>query len=100
MPFGVECEETVQVFESQGPCHPLPIRSPQHPKHPKPRECPPKPDAPAEACKITEPGGKCSGVPTGAGDCTWNYENAGELQLTASQLMDDGGLDVCVHPGQ
>jgi len=34
------------------------------------------------ACKMNEPGGKCSGVPTGAGDCTWNYENAGELQLT------------------
>ena len=39
-----------------------------------------------EACKMNEPGGKCSGVPTGAGDCTWNYENAGELQLTVSQL--------------
>eukprot|EP00434_Breviolum_minutum_P005716 symbB.v1.2.005036.t1/scaffold291.1/size238869/1 len=35
-----------------------------------------------EACKLQEPGGKCVGVPTGAGDCTWNYENAGELQLT------------------
>lgn len=34
------------------------------------------------ACKINEPGGKCPGIPTGAGDCTWNYENAGELRLT------------------
>ena len=23
-----------------------------------------------EACKLQEPGGKCVGVPTGAGDCT------------------------------
>ena len=44
------------------------------------------PHAPPEACQMNEPGGKCSGVPTGAGDCTWNYQNAGELQLTVSQL--------------
>lgn len=32
-------------------------------------------------CALSEPGGKCSGVPTGAGDCTWNYEPAGEIRL-------------------
>lgn len=33
-------------------------------------------------CAETEPGGKCVGVPTGAFDCTWNYEPAGQIMLT------------------
>ncbi|CAK8987040.1 Hypothetical protein SCF082_LOCUS806 [Durusdinium trenchii] len=35
-----------------------------------------------KACERVQPGGKCFGIPTGTGDCTWNYENAGELRLT------------------
>mmetsp|Transcript_50022 Transcript_50022/g.126083 ORF Transcript_50022/g.126083 Transcript_50022/m.126083 type:complete len:478 (-) Transcript_50022:97-1530(-) len=32
-------------------------------------------------CNAQEPGGKCAGTPTGMGNCTWNYEPAGELRL-------------------
>jgi len=35
-----------------------------------------------DQCNAREPGGKCSGIPTGDGDCTWNYEHAGEIYLT------------------
>ena len=35
-----------------------------------------------KACLKSEPGGKCSGTPSGTFNCTWNYENAGELHLT------------------
>ncbi|CAJ1354117.1 unnamed protein product [Effrenium voratum] len=33
------------------------------------------------ACQQAEPGGKCES-PTGAFDCTWSYESAGQVQLT------------------
>jgi len=33
-------------------------------------------------CAEQEPGGKCPGKPTGAGDCTWNYEPAGQIMLS------------------
>eukprot|EP00930_Biecheleria_cincta_P041126 TRINITY_DN2816_c0_g1_i2.p1 TRINITY_DN2816_c0_g1~~TRINITY_DN2816_c0_g1_i2.p1 ORF type:complete len:461 (-),score=63.22 TRINITY_DN2816_c0_g1_i2:290-1480(-) len=33
------------------------------------------------ACKKQEPGGFCAGTPTGASDCTWNYEKAGEINI-------------------
>lgn len=32
-------------------------------------------------CMREEPGGKCSGPPTGAWNCTWSYEDAGELLI-------------------
>lgn len=35
-----------------------------------------------DLCMMTDPGGFCPGVtPTGAGDCTWNYELAGEITI-------------------
>jgi hypothetical protein len=34
-----------------------------------------------DACKATEPGGMCEGTPTGAGNCTFSYEDAGEILL-------------------
>uniref|UniRef100_A0A7S1S0T5 Uncharacterized protein n=1 Tax=Alexandrium catenella TaxID=2925 RepID=A0A7S1S0T5_ALECA len=34
-----------------------------------------------EQCNIEQPGGRCSGTPTGQGNCTWNYEEAGEISL-------------------
>jgi len=33
------------------------------------------------SCGDDEPGGICSGTPTGRYDCTWNYELAGEIAL-------------------
>merc|ERR1719215_358070 len=33
------------------------------------------------ACAARDPGGFCKGIPTGAGDCTWNYELVGEISL-------------------
>eukprot|EP00442_Polarella_glacialis_P018729 CAMPEP_0115085886 /NCGR_PEP_ID=MMETSP0227-20121206/22222_1 /TAXON_ID=89957 /ORGANISM="Polarella glacialis, Strain CCMP 1383" /LENGTH=453 /DNA_ID=CAMNT_0002475169 /DNA_START=218 /DNA_END=1580 /DNA_ORIENTATION=- len=32
-------------------------------------------------CKLQEPGGLCAGTPTGTGNCTWSYEDAGEISL-------------------
>eukprot|EP00928_Gymnodinium_smaydae_P051939 TRINITY_DN3563_c0_g7_i1.p1 TRINITY_DN3563_c0_g7~~TRINITY_DN3563_c0_g7_i1.p1 ORF type:complete len:430 (-),score=41.19 TRINITY_DN3563_c0_g7_i1:171-1373(-) len=32
-------------------------------------------------CRATQPGGWCKGRPTGTGDCTWTYEDAGEIDI-------------------
>ena len=32
-------------------------------------------------CKEREPGGYCNQTPTGAGNCTWTYEDAGEITI-------------------
>lgn len=57
-----------------------------------PGPCPSKPymDQTSE-CKKFEKGGYCKGTPTGAGDCTWNYEEAGEITL--SDLYQAAGGD-------
>eukprot|EP00928_Gymnodinium_smaydae_P023997 TRINITY_DN19572_c0_g4_i1.p1 TRINITY_DN19572_c0_g4~~TRINITY_DN19572_c0_g4_i1.p1 ORF type:complete len:425 (-),score=34.41 TRINITY_DN19572_c0_g4_i1:114-1367(-) len=34
-------------------------------------------------CQAKEPGGFCMGVPTGQGNCTWTYEEAGEVDIDA-----------------
>mmetsp|Transcript_10043 Transcript_10043/g.28342 ORF Transcript_10043/g.28342 Transcript_10043/m.28342 type:complete len:451 (+) Transcript_10043:39-1391(+) len=34
-----------------------------------------------EQCVLDQPGGRCSGTPTGQGNCTWNYEEAGNISL-------------------
>lgn len=46
-----------------------------------PGPCPSKTylDKPA-ACRASEPGGRCAS-PSGSGDCTWSYEDAGEIGL-------------------
>lgn len=33
------------------------------------------------ACMANSPGGACAGPPTGRGDCTYNYEEAGEVRI-------------------
>jgi len=38
-------------------------------------------------CKAAEPGGFCEGEPTGAGNCTWNYEYMGQISL--DELVGD-----------
>jgi len=35
----------------------------------------------SSACRAREPGGRCSGVPTGQGNCTYSYEAAGAILL-------------------
>lgn len=43
-------------------------------------------------CEAQEPGGRCSGIPTGTGNCTWNYEPAGNLtfrELYGNQTMNE-----------
>lgn len=43
--------------------------------------CPEMPRASAtEACKVTQPGGLCAG-PTGQGNCTYSYEEAGFINI-------------------
>lgn len=32
-------------------------------------------------CEAQEPGGRCAGGPTGAGNCTYSYEDAGQITL-------------------
>ena len=32
-------------------------------------------------CKEREPGGYCDQTPTGQGNCTWTYEDAGEITI-------------------
>lgn len=32
-------------------------------------------------CEVEQPGGFCPGTPTGTGNCTWNYEPAGEVRI-------------------
>lgn len=34
-----------------------------------------------DICKERQPGGYCEGTPTGQGNCTWNYETAGEISI-------------------
>jgi len=34
-----------------------------------------------QRCKERQPGGYCEGTPTGQGNCTWTYENAGEVTV-------------------
>jgi len=49
-----------------------------------PGACPGKPyDQESEECVASEPGGFCGAgvMPTGKGDCTWTYENAGEIGI-------------------
>mmetsp|Transcript_81969 Transcript_81969/g.211218 ORF Transcript_81969/g.211218 Transcript_81969/m.211218 type:complete len:448 (-) Transcript_81969:386-1729(-) len=41
-------------------------------------------------CIKAEPGGRCAGTPTGAGDCTWSYEEAG--QITLEELYASAGV--------
>jgi hypothetical protein len=36
-------------------------------------------------CELDEPGGACSGTPTGAGNCTYSYEVDGEISLRELQ---------------
>jgi len=36
-----------------------------------------------ESCEVAEPGGRCAGTPTGTWNCTWNYERAGEIPVSA-----------------
>ena len=36
-------------------------------------------------CKEREPGGYCNQTPTGAGNCTWTYEDAGEITIDSWQ---------------
>lgn len=47
-----------------------------------PGRCPSMPFwAKSDDCKTQEPGGLCTGIPTGTGTCTWSYEIAGEISL-------------------
>merc|ERR1719343_833198 len=32
-------------------------------------------------CQTASPGGYCKGTPTGQGNCTWTYEEAGEINI-------------------
>eukprot|EP00929_Paragymnodinium_shiwhaense_P016865 TRINITY_DN12553_c0_g1_i1.p1 TRINITY_DN12553_c0_g1~~TRINITY_DN12553_c0_g1_i1.p1 ORF type:complete len:466 (-),score=117.24 TRINITY_DN12553_c0_g1_i1:126-1523(-) len=32
-------------------------------------------------CQSRSPGGYCKGIPTGQGNCTWTYEDAGEIDI-------------------
>mmetsp|Transcript_114939 Transcript_114939/g.245421 ORF Transcript_114939/g.245421 Transcript_114939/m.245421 type:complete len:502 (-) Transcript_114939:61-1566(-) len=34
-----------------------------------------------QVCKWSDPGGMCQGTPTGRGDCTYSYQEAGEISL-------------------
>lgn len=48
-----------------------------------PGRCPSQPYSNANPeCVKRQPGGLCKGPPTGAWDCTWSYEEAGEVQLS------------------
>lgn len=63
-----------------------------------PGECPSKPYySQTDECRRTEPGGLCS-IPTGAGDCTWNYKEAGEISL--AELYGTQGKDRFWADGQ
>lgn len=43
-----------------------------------------------EACEVQEPGGLCEGEPTGTFNCTYSYENDG--QITLEELYMSAGL--------
>jgi len=38
-------------------------------------------DQHSAACEGNQPGGRCDGIPTGAGDCTYSYQEAGYVTL-------------------
>lgn len=44
------------------------------------------------ACVQNNPGGACSGLPTGTGDCTFTYENAGQITVDELVGIQDYGL--------
>lgn len=44
-------------------------------------------------CKEREPGGYCDQTPTGQGNCTWTYEDAGEITIDA-RLHDKLGVSA------
>ena len=44
-------------------------------------------------CKEREPGGYCNQTPTGAGNCTWTYEDAGEITIDSWTKMADTTRD-------
>lgn len=68
-----------------------------------PGPCPSKPfDQHDDACKKSDPGGFCGlGVtPTGAGDCTWTYELAGNISIDELVgLKDQNGYYQFVQSG-
>jgi len=47
-------------------------------------------------CMGKEPGGACAGTPTGAGNCTYSYEAAGEITL--AELQGDRGRSFWDDP--
>jgi len=53
----------------------------------------------SKACVARQPGGMCKGEPTGAGDCTWSYEEVGEVLLddligiSVDKLHKEGGRE-------
>jgi hypothetical protein len=44
-----------------------------------------------KTCVRSNPGGACSGTPTGQGDCTYTYEPAGEIRVDEMVGIDDYG---------
>jgi len=42
-----------------------------------------------DRCTASQPGGRCSGVPTGTGTCTYDLEEAGEIDLDELLDIDD-----------
>merc|ERR1712176_267306 len=50
-----------------------------------------------ETCKLQQPGGYCEAIPSGSGDCTWTYEDAGEISIDA--LVGISNYDEFVSSG-
>jgi len=47
------------------------------------------------SCGLSEPGGKCSGDPTGARNCTWSIEPAGEIDIDELVGIRGGHEQFC-----
>eukprot|EP00928_Gymnodinium_smaydae_P100171 TRINITY_DN9764_c0_g1_i1.p1 TRINITY_DN9764_c0_g1~~TRINITY_DN9764_c0_g1_i1.p1 ORF type:complete len:432 (-),score=49.28 TRINITY_DN9764_c0_g1_i1:136-1365(-) len=49
----------------------------------------------ASDCAVDEPGGKCEGTPTGARDCTYSFEPAGEINIDELVGIYGGHENFC-----
>eukprot|EP00438_Fugacium_kawagutii_P018452 Skav204781 [mRNA] locus=scaffold763:164870:172611:+ [translate_table: standard] len=50
-------------------------------------------------CKEREPGGYCNQTPTGQGNCTWTYEDAGEITIDSWLICISTCLSICLSRG-